>query len=250
MSKEEKGLVVVEFNPPTMLSQEEVAEEMDGLQFNFAYVKVPSGGGLAFEVPGEDDDEPDIMKTLEGVIVYHHPLNAYWMTAYDGSNNRPDCASYDGKIGIGDPGGDCRTCPFNQWGSGRDGKGKACNNRHRVYLLQKGEMLPLLFSLPPTSLNNFSNLISRKILQKKLRSHEVVVQAKLKKATSGGGIDYSQVAWAVVGRLSPADAEAMKDYSSTIRSFAGEYSVEEVEGAGEFVQSEEFYGTEINATQA
>ena len=36
-----------------------IAEEMDGLgPLPFDRVKIPSGGGLAFEIPGEDDDEP------------------------------------------------------------------------------------------------------------------------------------------------------------------------------------------------
>ena len=37
-----------------------VAEEMDGLgSLPFDRVKIPSGGGLAFEVPGEDDENPE-----------------------------------------------------------------------------------------------------------------------------------------------------------------------------------------------
>ena len=76
---------------------------MDGLGFTFERIKIPSGGGLAFELPGEDDDEPDLVKEIEGVIVFHHPVNAYWAEAYTGQNNPPDCASTDGRYGKGEP---------------------------------------------------------------------------------------------------------------------------------------------------
>jgi len=223
-------VVISDWEAPTLLNSEDVMEEMDGLQFNFTNVKVPSGGGMAFELPGDDDDEPDIVKELEGVIVHHHPINVYFAAAYDGEKQPPDCVSMDGKFGTGEPGGECANCELNQWGTGRDGEGKACSNRRRVYLLRRDEMFPLLISLPPTSLKNFSDLISRKILQKSRRSNQVVVTAKLKKVTSGSGIEYSQIGWAVTGQLDHDTALAMKRYGESIKALAGGLTVDQVEG--------------------
>ena len=78
---------------------EVIAEEMDGLSIEFDRVKIPSGGGLAFEVPGDDPDEPDMKKEIVGVIVDQHAVNAYWAVKYSGQNNPPDCSSMDGKVG-------------------------------------------------------------------------------------------------------------------------------------------------------
>lgn len=231
MPEQKNALAVVEgFDAPALLDSADVMEEMDGLQFRFTNVKVPSGGGLTFELPGDDDDEPEIEKELEGVIVHHHPVNVYFKDSYDGTNAPPDCVSYDGKFGVGEPGGHCKTCELNEWGTGRDGEGKACSNRRRVYLLRQGEMFPLLVSLPPTSLGNFSDLISRKILQKGKRSHEVVVKAKLKKVTSNSGIEYSRISWAVTGQLDQEAAQAMKQYGESIKALAGGLTVDQVEG--------------------
>ena len=36
-------------------------------------VKIPSGGGLAFELPGEDDENPESATEIVGVILDHHP---------------------------------------------------------------------------------------------------------------------------------------------------------------------------------
>lgn len=119
---------------------EEVAqvihEELDGLgPIPFDTVKVPSGGGIAFEVPSDDPESPDSEKSLVGVIVYHHCTNAYWANSFDGKNEQPDCASMDGKNGIDRDSGElrqCESCPLNQFGSAPDGKGKACKNMHRM----------------------------------------------------------------------------------------------------------------------
>lgn len=48
--------------------------EMDGLSAAFERVKIPSGGGVMFEIPGENPEEPDTVKTFSAVILYQHSL--------------------------------------------------------------------------------------------------------------------------------------------------------------------------------
>ncbi len=224
--KETTALAVVEnFEVPALPDSEDVKEEMDGLELEFTRVKIPSGGGLAFELPGEDDDEPELAKEIRGVILFHHPVNAYWAEDYTGQNNPPDCASFDGKFGEGNPGGNCAVCPNNQWGSDETG-GKACKNMRRIYILQEGEIFPLLLTLPPTSLGNYSKYITRRILQKGLRTNKVVTNVTLKKATSSGGISYSQASFKLEGVLSDEAQEAMKQYSEVIKDMAFGVAIE------------------------
>ena len=95
-----------------------IVEEMDGLgTIPFEIVKMPSGGGLTFQIG--DDDDPEIEKELRGVIVYHHPVNTFWRESYSGNNAQPDCASYDGKTGVG----------FVH---------KYCYNKQKVYIMEDG----------------------------------------------------------------------------------------------------------------
>ena len=48
--------------------------EMDGLSAAFERVKIPSGGGVMFEIPGENPEEPDTVKTsLSGRIRFSLP---------------------------------------------------------------------------------------------------------------------------------------------------------------------------------
>ena len=88
-----------------------LAEELDGLTPSFERIKIPAGGGLAYEVPGDDPDSPDSVKEFKAVILYHHPINCYYKEEYTGGNNPPDCGSMDGKLGIDAETGECKTAP-------------------------------------------------------------------------------------------------------------------------------------------
>ena len=110
-------------------------EELAGLTVSFDRIKIPSGGGTVFEIPGDNPDEPETVKEFSAVILYQHALNAYYKNEYTGGSNPPDCGSYDGFVGEGTPSGQCRSCPLNQYGSGKNGA-KACKNRRRLYLLR------------------------------------------------------------------------------------------------------------------
>lgn len=236
--KESTALAVIEnFELPVLSDDmgQALAEEMEGLQLSFPRIKIPSGGGLAFEIPGDDPENPDAEKEIVGIIVDHHPVNAYWQNKYSGANNPPDCSSMDGKIGIDADGNrkPCNSCPMNDWGSSEDGRGKACKNMHRVYILREGEMLPLLLTLPPTSLKNISDYLGLRIVSKGLRSYGVVSKVSLKKAQNAGGINYSQAVFALAGKLSPEQTKAMAEYSQGIRSITRQLAV----GAEEYVQT-------------
>ena len=84
---------------------EAMASEMNGMDVSFDRVTIPAAGGTTFELPGELPGETDAAKEFTGVILYHHPLFAYYRERFNGGNNAPDCGSYDGVTGAGNPGG-------------------------------------------------------------------------------------------------------------------------------------------------
>ena len=149
---------------------EGIAEELNGLNISLDKIKIPAGGGLAFEVPGEDPESPDSEKEVVGVIVDHYPLNSFWAEKYTGQNVAPECFSTDSRTGIGTPGGECAKCPYNKFGSGEDGQSKACKNAHRLYILRSGELYPVVITIPPTSLKSLSDYLAKRIVTKGLRS--------------------------------------------------------------------------------
>lgn len=228
MSKETTALVTTTFNVPSLTeTAANFAAEMDGLELTFDRVKIPSGGGQAFEVPGDDPDSPDLTKELVGVIVDQHPVNVYYALAYSGGNSPPDCASNDGKVGIGTPGGDCASCPHNQWGSDPDGgRGKACQNKRRIYLLRDGDLFPILLSLPSTSIRNFGDYLLKRVLQKGHRSHSVLTKITLKKATNSSNMTYSQAQFALAGVLDAQAAQRAAEMAEGIKAYTRNLAVQ------------------------
>ena len=91
---------------------EALADDCQGLEFSFDRVKLPVGGGTAFEIPSAEGEDSEMAKDITGVIVYNHPAYAYYHDKYTGGNNPPDCGSFDGVNGIGNPGGNCQNCPY------------------------------------------------------------------------------------------------------------------------------------------
>lgn len=191
------------------------AEEMDGLgTLPFDQIKIPSGGGLAFEIPGEDEENPESVTEIKGILLAHYPMNAYWENKFAGGNDLPDCFSSDGVRGIERATGeirDCATCLYNQFGS--NGVGKACKNTQRLFFLREGNPVPLMISLPPTSIKYMRDYI-KKIIFKRICSWQVITKITLKKEKNAAGITYSRVAFSFVGKLSDEKAkkaEAMRD---------------------------------------
>jgi hypothetical protein len=195
-----------------------MAEELNGLELTFEKVKIPSGGGIVYEVPGADG-EPDTVKDFKAVILYHHPLNCYYKTKYTGGSNPPDCGSFDGIAGIGDPGGKCKTCPLNQYESADEGKGKACKNRRRIYILREGDVFPMLLSLPTGSLKVFTKYVQLLITQNH-STNTVVTKFSLKKAINKGGIDFSQGVFALDRELTPDEKTAIQPLMEQVKEYA------------------------------
>lgn len=199
-----------------------MTEELDGLDLQFERIKIPSGGGIVFEVPGEDG-ETDTVKEFSAVL-YHHPLDAYYATKYTGGSNPPDCGSFDGNTGIGTPGGNCKNCPLNQYGTDENGS-KACKNRRRIYLLRAGEMFPMLLSLPTGSLKSFTKYLQTQ-LSKGRPSNAIVTKFSLKKAVNTGGIAYSQACFALDRVLTSDEQAAVKSLTEQVKSYAVNVEIE------------------------
>lgn len=207
-------------------------------------VKIPSGGSTAFEIPGDDPDNPDIAKEIEGIIVFAQSVNGFWEEAYDGSANPPSCSSADGKTGLDAKSGEvhnCKFCPYNEFGSGKNGKGKACKNMKRLYILRTGSPLPIILTLPPTSIKAYTDYVGRQIVTKGLRTHHVITKITLKKATSGDGIQYSQAQFTKVGKVPENMKANLTAYYKELKKETATYGVDTEDYAE---QRNEQYDTE------
>lgn len=203
------------------------SEELDGLRPTFEHIKIPAGGGLAYEVPGDDPESPDTVKEFSAVVLYHHPINSYYKEKYNGGNTPPDCGSIDGKTGIESETGECKACadcPLAKFGSGENG-GMACKQKRRIYLLREGEILPVIMTIPTGSLPEFTKYITR-LVAKGNRANSVVTKFTLKKAQNSTGIAYSQVVCSVDRVLTPDEKKNISAMTEQVKALAGTVSIE------------------------
>lgn len=122
----------------------------------FALVKQDDRKVITRELDGEQVPAA----ALEVVIVAANPnlSKVFYKGGYeDGANSKPDCFSNDG-IAPDDSveapqAKKCATCPKNVWGSGSNGKGKACGDSRRVALSAPDQINePMLLRVPAASL--------------------------------------------------------------------------------------------------
>jgi hypothetical protein len=217
------------FNLPALANPQEAMEIMQdnlselGGNLRFDKVKIPSGGGLSFEIIDENGEAKPVSE-LVGVVLDHYPINAYWEHEFTGQNNPPDCSSMDCIVGSIMQDGKivgtkkCANCPHNQWGSDlKGGKGKACKNMIRVYLVQEGSAFPILLTLPPTSTGNWKDYMKR--MAGAMKSvYGIVTRVKLEKDKNEGGIVYSKAVFSKADELKPAERQAIKAYAEQLKS--------------------------------
>jgi len=199
------------------LMNEIMAEDCQGLDFQLDRIKFAAGGTTILELPG-DGDEPEMVKTLSCVILYNHPAFAYYTDKYQGGNNPPDCGSFDGVTGLGNPGGNCKACPYNQYGSG-EGQAKACKNRRMLYILREGEVFPMMLNLPTGSLREFTNYMKR-LLTKGRRINQVVTKISIRKANSKAGIDFSQAQFSMERMLTGEERQVIEQMTEMVKGYA------------------------------
>jgi hypothetical protein len=202
-----------------------MSDELDGLPVHLAKIKIPSGGGLAYEIPDEDG-EPNPVKEFSAVVLFQHPVQMFYKADFKGGQNLPDCGSYDGKIGKGDPGGNCKSCPLNEFGTGKNG-GKACKNRRRLYILREGELFPMVLSLPAGSLKNYSEYLQRNISRGK-KSCQYVTRFGLEKAENTEGKPYSKATFRKDRDLTAEELAIVTPFAEQIKVYSQTASFEDI----------------------
>jgi hypothetical protein len=196
--------------------------------FDLDRVKVPSGGATTWEVPSLKG--PESTRELVGIILATHDSKQYWARRQDdGGGSPPDCVSTDLITGVGNPGGSCQECAFNQFKSavgqdGTPGNGKACKDTKLMLFIRPSDVLPLVISAPSTSLGSAKKYFIR-LAQAQLMYQGVVTKLTLKKERSDGGKDYASIEFSYVRDLTKEEeanvlaiAQSMKNIFSKVES--------------------------------
>lgn len=178
-------------------------------------VRIPAGGGQAWAVPDLNGERSE--RVIRGIIAYQTVARGYWESLFeDGGGSPPTCYSNDGVHGIGDPGTDCATCKFNQWGSDRKGgQGKACRELRLLFMLQEGSYLPIVVALPPTSVKVAHQYFIR-LASKGVPYYGVITEIGLEKTKSTGQISYSRAVFNAGAKLTQEQISRMRAYKDVL----------------------------------
>jgi len=175
--------------------KEEVADELGDLGgsggIECRRIKMPTGKAKAFEVEGDNPDDPQLLKEVRGVVLFTHRMNARWEGDYTGDNSVPVCTSWDGEHGTDFATGEvinCNTCLRNIFREGT----KECKNTRRIYMLMDNEPHLYMLSIPPTSLTAVTSQL-KKIVKKGTPLTRAVVVFRLEAARSRTNRDYAKV---------------------------------------------------------
>jgi hypothetical protein len=248
MATPSKGTELVPFNDYSVAKVNatdlmEILQENVGGQiteFDLQRASVPTGGMTAWVLPSLDGDD-EIVQHIDGVLVYHREPRAYWKLGIDegGGNNPPDCSSVDGKVGVGDPGGDCKTCPMAEWGSKNHGesRGQACKQMKLIFLLRPDSLLPMALFLPPTSIKPVRQYLLGLAAEGKHYS-SAVTRLSLVKERSADGIEYAQVKLTRLATLDDEQVRSVREYSTGLRGALDTITVTEADVASSESQSE------------
>ena len=179
--------------------------------FDLPKVSVPTGGGISFMVPGIGGETAE--KELLGVILHTRMTRAWYENSFEeaGGGNPPDCLSEDGIHGVGiqaeklDAPALCEACPMSKWDSDRrGGGGQDCASVRPIFLLRRGDLLPIRVNAPSGSVASARRFLLGCTLAS-LRYFEVVTRLTLeKKKQRGGGIEYAALAFEISAPLDPA----------------------------------------------
>ena len=182
-------------------------------------IKVPSGGMLVWSVPDMLAEDGEIStKELDGVIIDSQVVRTFWRTSFEESGGQmpPDCSSDDGITGVGDPGGECASCPFAKFGSAEGRTSQACQMNRMMFIARPGSILPSVVKVPPTSLRPAKKYLMALSGSEK-HVWEVVTRMTLEKDKSADGITYSKIRFQMLALLPEDVKQRVAEYKEALQ---------------------------------
>jgi hypothetical protein len=202
--------------------QEEIQNSTQGVDLQPVKLKINK------DIQKFVDPFDNVMEEIEGVIAYKHKARGYWPP---GGGKVPECSSMDGRTGIVTDTGEerqCAGCPYNQWGSaetdsGEQSAGKACKEMRRLYFDLEEYQLPLMLTLPPTSIRNFDNYISARVTKNipDLMKKTIITLNE----EESNGYTYAVAKFGIGDKVSPKRVFELRDQRKMIKKSAQEQDI-------------------------
>ena len=98
------------------------------------------------------------------------------------------------------------------YGSSNNGtkRGKACKNMRRLYILVEGSDMPIVMTLPPTSIASWEKYKSAILAVQRITPKEVVTEFTLGVEVNAAGTKYSAVMFKAIGVIGTETKDTVK----------------------------------------
>ena len=191
-------------------------------------VSIPAGGATTWTFMNARGEE-ETTKEIVGALAFFCPQGTLWPSEEPEQGRSPVMVSYDLMVGhkvsddigdldpevleqarTGDRTYDWRRLAYNQWDSGKGGRGKRCKEARLMAILREDEALPLLVSASAGSLKTVVPFVKR-IASVGVPYFLAVVGLRLEKVANAAGQNYSQIVPRLVDTLSKWEGERVRD---------------------------------------
>lgn len=175
------GMTETEVQELASVLSQNFEESRDGIDFRPQRYKINKDAQVFVDPFGKSIDE------LKAIVLFKQKTRGCW----EEGNKTPICSSFDGITGTDANGNNrrCAECPQNAWGSGKEGRGKACKEMRRMFLLTPDNALPIQISFPPTSIGVIDNFFSARLTN---RISDIAREVKFTLVpTSKNGYDFA-----------------------------------------------------------
>ncbi len=210
-------------------------------------VKIPAGGATKWTV--ETAKGEIVTETIEGILVYfgkggvlfpsNDPKEGQlpllrtddWKTAYQvgedfGDINPEELKKYEVAPGVYD----WQRLPWNQFGSGREQRGKRCKNYYAMCVLREQDALPLLLRAMPGSLKSFEKF-RNSLIAIGMPHFRAVVSIGLEAAKNDAGQKFSRMTFKMTGELSKEEGDVVRKlYTEPLREAIRRLDVDDLAG--------------------
>lgn len=176
-----QGLTEIEAQELQAIMAQNFEESREGIDFRPQRYKINKDAQVFVDPFGQSIDE------MKAIVLFKQKTRGCW----EEGNKTPLCSSFDGITGTDASGNSrrCAECPKNAWGSGKEGRGKACKEMRRMFLMTPDNALPIQVSFPPTSISVIDNFFSARLTN---RISDIVKEVKFSLIkTSKGGFDFA-----------------------------------------------------------
>lgn len=195
--------------------------------FDFEQLRMPAGKNGVWTIEGEPKKYIDAI--IGGVRTN---LKNWYRVPFEESGSEkgpPTCSSSDSVNGFGvntleedaQPAvHDCKTCPWNQFGStrGKSGKGKDCQDFTAVLLFREGAALPSYLKVPASSFKELRQFMVRDLGNKRLTPYQVVTRFGFQTGHGAVG-EFAKLKLELVRILTPQEQERVSGLGDVMKAF-------------------------------